>query len=92
MTIAQLLKHDFSKDNLYLYDSNGNLIYCEYSYGFWYKREYDSKGNLIYYEYSNGNWITKRVWPPANFQNSHGQNEGERQDWSGCQFGSTIER
>ena len=57
MTIAQLLKHDFSKDNLYLYDSNGNLIYCEYSYGFWYKREYDSKGNLIYYEYSNGNWI-----------------------------------
>jgi hypothetical protein len=59
MTIAQLLKHDFSKDNLYLYDSNGNIIYCEYSYGFWYKQEYDSKGNQIYYEDSSGLWYKR---------------------------------
>jgi hypothetical protein len=33
-TVAQLLKHDFkSKGNLSLYNSNGNLIYYEYSSG-----------------------------------------------------------
>jgi hypothetical protein len=26
-TVAQLLKHDFNKGPLYLYDSNGKLIY-----------------------------------------------------------------
>jgi hypothetical protein len=37
MTIGQLLKHDFkSKNNLSLYDSNGNLIYIENSDGYWY--------------------------------------------------------
>ena len=33
MTVAQLLKHDFDKGNLYLYDSNGNEIYYENSIG-----------------------------------------------------------
>ena len=33
-TIAQLLKHDFKKGSLELYDSNGNLIYFEDSYGY----------------------------------------------------------
>jgi hypothetical protein len=60
MTIGQLLKHDFkSKNNLSLYDSNGNLIYCEYSYGYWYKQEYDDKGNIIYYDNSDGNWFKR---------------------------------
>jgi hypothetical protein len=58
-TIAQILKHDFKKDSLHLYDSNGNLIYCEYSYGFWYKREFDSNGNQIYYENSDGYWYKR---------------------------------
>ena len=60
MTIGQLLKHDFkSKDNLYLYNSNGNLIYCEYSDGFWYKHDYDSNGNIIYFENSKGHWYKR---------------------------------
>jgi hypothetical protein len=57
MTIAQLLKHDFkSKGLLYLYNSNGNQIYCEHSDGYWIKQEYDSNGNLIYCEYSYEFW------------------------------------
>jgi hypothetical protein len=53
-TVAQLLKHDFDKGPLYLYDSNGNLIYYENSSGYWWKREYDVNGNQIYFENSNG--------------------------------------
>ena len=56
MTVAQILKHDFSKDNLYLYDSNGNCIYHEDSYGYWYKQEYNDNGNIIYCENSKGYW------------------------------------
>lgn len=59
-TIAQLLKHDFKKGSLRLYDSNGNQIYREDSNGFWSKREYDSNGNQIYYEDSNGDIKDKR--------------------------------
>jgi hypothetical protein len=58
-TIAELLKHDFKKGSLYLYDSNGNKIYYEDSDGYWEKREYDSKGNQIYYEDSDGFWIKR---------------------------------
>ena len=39
------------------YDDNGNLIYLEYSTGYWVKHEYDSKGNRIYYENSTGEQI-----------------------------------
>ena len=60
-TIAQLLKHDFkSKGSLFLYDSNNNLIYFEYSDESWKKIEYDSNGNRIYYEDSNGTIIDNR--------------------------------
>jgi hypothetical protein len=59
-TVAQILKHDFkSKGNLYLYDSNGNIIYLETSSGHWYKQEFDSKGNQIYREYSDGYWVKR---------------------------------
>jgi hypothetical protein len=55
MTVAQLLKHNFkSKGDLSLYDSNGNIIYCEYSSGLWYKQEFDDNGNCIYFENSYG--------------------------------------
>ena len=56
MTIAKILKHDFTKGCLYLYDSNGNRMYYENSIGFWYKREYDSGGKVVYYEDSGGYW------------------------------------
>ena len=55
-TVAQLLKHDFNKGSLYLYDSNGKVIYFEDSTGYWYKRDYDNNGNIIYSENSTGYW------------------------------------
>jgi hypothetical protein len=60
MTIAQLLKHDFTKGSLSLYDSNGKLIYYEKSNGYWVKREYDTNNNVIYLENSNGVIVDKR--------------------------------
>ena len=56
-TVAQLLKHDFDKGSLSLYDSNENQIYYENSKGYWVKQEYDSNCNEIYLEDSDGYWI-----------------------------------
>ena len=42
-----------------VYDSNGNEIYSEDSYGDWSKYEYDTNGNAIYYENSDGSWTKK---------------------------------
>jgi uncharacterized protein YqkB len=56
MTVAQVLKHDFSKGDLSLYNSNGKEIYYEDSTEYWFKREFDSNGNRIYYETSDGFW------------------------------------
>ena len=59
-TVAQLLKHDFSKGSLSLYNNNGNRIYQEFSDGTWYKQEYDNNCNCIYYENSYGEIIDNR--------------------------------
>jgi hypothetical protein len=59
-TVAQLLKHDFDKGPLYLYDAGGNRIYIENSYGDWDKYDYDNNGNITYCEYSDGTIIDKR--------------------------------
>ena len=64
MTVAKLLKHDFAKGDLKLYDSNGNKTYYENSDGFWSKREYDSNGKRIYFENSTGTVSDNR--PKAN--------------------------
>jgi hypothetical protein len=37
-------------------DKNNNEIYCEYSSGFWIKREFDKNNNPIYSEGSSGYW------------------------------------
>jgi uncharacterized membrane protein len=55
-TVAQILKHDFTKGSLSLYDSNSNEIYYEKSNGYWSKQEYDTNGNRIYYETSTKYW------------------------------------
>ena len=73
ITIAQLLKHDFKKGALYLYDSNGNEIYYETSNGYWYKREYDTNGNEIYYETSNGFWY-KQEYEISNYNEIYFEN------------------
>jgi len=82
MTIAQILKHDFkSKGSLYLYDSNGNRIYFEYSNGYWSKQEYDDNGNIIYYENSNCYWYKKEFDDNGNIvyhENSEGVIEDNR--------------
>ena len=56
-TIAQLINWDFEANgNLEIKDKKGDLIYHEFSNGFWEKSEYDSQGNVIYFENSDGFW------------------------------------
>ena len=76
MTVAQLLKYDFSKGSLHLYDSNGNCIYYENSDGYWCKHDYDSNGNRIYHEWSDGTWYKKEFDSNGNeiyYENSYGK-------------------
>ena len=76
-TVAQVLKHDFkSKGSLFLYDDNGNEIYCEYSSGYWVKQEFDDNGNCIYHENSDKYWYKKDYDSNNNqiyFENSNGK-------------------
>jgi hypothetical protein len=51
--------HDRNDLSGSLSDTNGNLIYIEYTNGYWSKSEYDSNGNEIYYVNSKGYW---RKW------------------------------
>ena len=64
----------------YVYNTNGNIIYSENSYGYWSKYEYDTNGNNIYYEDSNGFWI-KREYDQINnrtyYEDSNGVIEGK---------------
>ena len=39
---------------LRLYDTTGNKIYNETSYGSWVKYEFDDNNNVVYYESSGG--------------------------------------
>jgi len=39
-----------------VYDTNGNILYYEYSNGYWIKKEYDTNNNEIHYEDGNGYW------------------------------------
>jgi len=58
-----------------VYDQNGNTIYYEDSYGFWYKQEYDSNGNLIYFGDSKGYWYKQDYDSNGNriyYENSYG--------------------
>ena len=64
MTIAKLLKHDFAKGRLNLFDTNGNKTYFETSKEYWSKREYDTNGSETYFENSNGTIEDNR--PKAN--------------------------
>jgi len=73
-TIAKLLKHDFTKGDLNLFDTNGNETYYE-TYGYWLKKEYDYNGKVIYYEKSYGYWIKREYDSDGNetyFEDSNG--------------------
>ena len=77
-TIAKLLKHDFTKGDLKLYDSNGKETYSENSNGSWVKRESDSNGNQTYYETSNGYWYKSEY--DSNGNNTYYENSNKH--WS----------
>ena len=53
---AKLFNHNFDNGDFELFDDNNNLIYFEYSFGFWSKSEFDDNNNLIYYKESSGFW------------------------------------
>jgi YD repeat-containing protein len=78
-TIAQFLKvKDFP---FVIRDKNGNIIYLEYSNGFWSKREYDDRGNRIRYEDSDGYWSKSEYDDQDNLirrENSSGEIIDER--------------
>ena len=63
----------------YEYNTNGNKIYSENSYGYWYKYEYDSNGNNIYYETSDGYWF-KREYDKNGKEIYHEDSDGVIED------------
>lgn len=52
-------KLNVKKFPLEVHDGNGNVIYKEYSDGYWEMWEYDDKGNKIYFENTYGYWHMK---------------------------------
>jgi hypothetical protein len=69
-----------------VFDEQGNVIYYEYSDGYWVKREYDEKGNVIYYENSNGYWFKREYDEKGNkvfFEDSNGYWEKREYDEQG---------
>jgi len=64
-----------------VYDTNNNLIYHEYSNGYWIKYVYDNNGNRIYSEGSDGYWFKAEYDDNGNlmyYENSTGEIEDYR--------------
>lgn len=56
-TIAQQL--NIKEFPFIIKDKQNNIIYFEYSSGFWYKQEFDENNNIIYLKNSDGYWFKK---------------------------------
>lgn len=56
-TIAQQL--NIKQFPFEIKDNNGNVIYFEYSNGYWSKREFDDNNNEVYFEIDDGYWAKK---------------------------------
>ena len=75
------IKESVTIEGRSVYDTQGNKIYYENSYGFWEKYKYDTNGNIIYYENSYGYW---RKWEYDEqgkiiyYENSDGEIEDNR--------------
>jgi hypothetical protein len=57
--LSKVFKQEVTVSNNYIFDSNNNKIYREYSDGDWEKKEYDSNNNEVYFESSNGFWLKR---------------------------------
>ena len=78
-TIAQQL--NIKEFPFNIKDSEGNILYCEYSNNYWYKCEYDIQDNVIYYKNSNNYWYKREFDSQGNFiyyENSKGKIEDNR--------------
>ena len=92
-TVAQLLKYDFSKGQLKLYDANGNLTYREWSDGYWFKQEFDANGKVIYFENSDVYWSKHEFDSNGNeiyYENSYGDIIDKRPKKDSCN-GKVVE-
>ena len=57
LVLSKVYNQPVSIKGDYVYNTNGNTIYVENSYGYWIKKKYDTNGNKIYSETSTGFWI-----------------------------------
>ena len=83
-TIAQQL--NIKEFPFEIKDKNGNQIYFEDSFGYWYKYEYDSNGMKTYYEDSFGFWCKRKYDSNGNriyYENSSGVVLGNRPNCEG---------
>ena len=74
-TFNQPVKYKVTVQGYIVYDKQGNQIYFEDSYGYWYKKEYDERGNIIYSINSEGDWIKSEYDERGNIiyrENSNG--------------------
>jgi len=85
-TIAQQL--NIKEFPFEIKDKNGNVIYCEYSNGCWYRWEYDSNGKVAYFENYKGHWYKKEYDSNGNViycEYSYGY-------WCKCEYDSNGNR
>ena len=59
LVLSKVYDQPVTIKGIFVYDSNGNIIYIETSDGNWEKREYNTNGNKIYYEDSDGYWYKR---------------------------------
>jgi YD repeat-containing protein len=84
--MRKILGDDMRIEGGYIYDDKGNMIYIEYSDGWWKRNKYDDNGNMIYEERSDGWWKRykyddkgKRIY----WEDSDG-------DWEKWEYGNNL--
>ena len=92
-TIAQELK--VTEFPFIIKDKNNNQIYCEYSDGYWSKREFDSNCNIIYFENSDAAFIWNKIFESGKSVNIKpiglGARDTLRLEMAFCLYGNDID-
>ena len=57
MVLSKVYNQPVTIKGNWVYNTDGNKIYLEYSNGNWEKSEYDKNGNRIYFENNSGYWV-----------------------------------